>query len=211
VRRSGALRIALALVCTGLAGISARLAVASELEVHVPVVSAPGALPSVVYLIQAGASFKPRPGASAIIDQIKRQFAPQVSVVEVGTSVSFPNKDDIRHHVYSFSEAKPFELKLYSGRPSHPVVFDRAGVVTLGCNIHDVMLGYVLVVETPWHALTDSTGTARISDLPPGDYVVHAWTPGARQGEHPTEALHLASEGATAIRLDMRARAAAPP
>ena len=81
-----------------------------------------------------------------------KQFLPDVLVVPVGTSVHFPNRDSVRHHVYSFSPAKKFELKLYTGTPANPVVFDRAGVVTLGCNIHDRMVGWIVVVDTPYYA-----------------------------------------------------------
>ena len=115
----------------------------------------------------------------AIIDQVNKQFTPLVSVIQVGTPVSFPNKDNIRHQVYSFSPAKTFELKLYSGVPSQPVVFDKPGLVVMGCNIHDRMLAYVQVVDTPWFAKTGADGAARIEGLPAGDYQVHVWHYGA--------------------------------
>jgi plastocyanin len=82
---------------------------------------------------------------AATIDQINQEFVPQVSAVQVGTAVHFPNQDNIRHHVYSFSPAKQFELPLYKGTEAPPVVFDRSGLVVLGCNIHDWMLGYLYV------------------------------------------------------------------
>ena len=99
--------------------------------------------------------------------QQNRQFAPRALVVQAGTSVHFPNLDTVRHHVYSFSPAKPFELKLYAGTPSAPVVFDKAGVVVLGCNIHDRMSGWIVVVDTPYFARSDASGQARI-DVPDG-------------------------------------------
>ena len=101
-----------------------------------------------------------KPGRE-IVDQINLEFVPHVKPVVVGSPVYFPNKDDVRHHVYSFSPAKRFELPLYSGTPAAPVVFDRPGIVAIGCNIHDWMLGYIYVAETPssrarrptaWHA-----------------------------------------------------------
>ncbi|MBL8519034.1 MAG: methylamine utilization protein [Betaproteobacteria bacterium] len=113
-----------------------------------------------------------------LIEQIGKQFVPQVSIVQTGTSVNFPNRDPIRHHVYSFSPAKNFEIKLYSGVPANPVVFDKPGEVVLGCNIHDHMIAWVLVVDSPYFAKTDAAGVARL-DLPAGDYDVHAWFPGA--------------------------------
>jgi len=183
---------------------------AAELEVRVAVPQGPDQLASVVYLVPNGARFVPRPGATAVIDQVKKQFEPQVSVIETGTSVSFPNKDNIRHHVYSFSKAKPFELKLYSGKPSNPVVFDQPGLVTLGCNIHDVMLGYVLVVDTSWHAVADGRGVAQFHKVPPGQYEVHAWTPGPHQGEHPVLRLEVGAEDAS-IRVEIAPVAAGGP
>jgi plastocyanin len=111
----------------------------------------------------------------AKIDQVNKEFDPLVSVIQTGTPVTFPNRDDIRHHVYSFSPAKPFELKLYSGKPAKPVVFDKAGVVVLGCNIHDWMVAYVVVVDTPYYGKTDASGKVKIDGLPPGDYDVKMW------------------------------------
>ncbi len=83
----------------------------------------------------------------AIMDQINKRFVPQLLLVHVGQRVLFPNKDNIRHHVYSFSPAKTFELKLYHGKPENPVLFDQPGVVILGCNIHDSMVGYIYVSD----------------------------------------------------------------
>ncbi|MFM2289991.1 MAG: hypothetical protein RL684_3134 [Pseudomonadota bacterium] len=111
----------------------------------------------------------------AEIDQVDRAFMPHVSVLRAGTAVQFPNHDNIRHQVYSYSKAKHFTLRLYAGRPANPVVFDKPGVVALGCNIHDSMLGWVLVVDTPWSARSDGDGTVRLAGLPPGHYRVRAW------------------------------------
>ena len=88
------------------------------------------------------------------VDQVDKQFAPKVTAVAVGTSVFFPNNDNVRHQVYSFSPAKRFELPLYAGVPAQPVVFDKPGVVVLGCNIHDWMVGYIYVSESPYFAKT---------------------------------------------------------
>jgi plastocyanin len=108
------------------------------------------------------------PDTRVIIDQINRAFVPRVSAVQVGTLVQFPNSDDVRHHVYSFSAAKRFELKLYHGHSAPPIHFNAPGKVVLGCNIHDAMVGYVYVMATPYFALTDPRGWADIS-LPAGD------------------------------------------
>lgn len=112
-----------------------------------------------------------------IIDQRDKQFVPYVTAVEVGTSIMFPNSDNIRHHVYSFSPAKKFELPLYSGIPAKPVVFDKEGFVTLGCNIHDWMIAYVAVLPTPHFAVTGQEGRASLKNLPPGQYRIQAWHP----------------------------------
>jgi hypothetical protein len=98
-----------------------------------------------------------------------------VSVVQAGTMVNFPNRDDVRHHVYSFSPAKRFEIKLYAGTPVDPVPFDKTGEVVLGCNIHDHMIAYVYVVESPWFGKTDKDGVAKIEGLPAGEFEIGAW------------------------------------
>jgi plastocyanin len=122
---------------------------------------------------------------TAIMDQHDHQFAPHLLVVQSGTSVLFPNSDDVSHHVYSFSPAKTFELGLYKGEKYPPVVFDEPGIVVLGCNIHDGMIGYVAVVETPYFALTDEQGVALIHDVPSGQYTVEVWTPRVRPAQLP--------------------------
>jgi hypothetical protein len=94
----------------------------------------------------------------------------------VGTAVTFPNRDSVRHQVYSFSPAKRFELPLYTGVPQ-AVTFDKPGVVILGCNIHDWMIGYVYVSESPYFAKTDAHGKAVLTDLPPRAYVLRVWHP----------------------------------
>jgi plastocyanin len=119
-------------------------------------------------------------GRAVAIEQKDREFTPYVSVIQAGTSVTFPNRDAMRHHVYSFSPAKPFEIKLYSGDITREILFDKPGVVTLGCNIHDWMVGYIFVAETPYFAKTDKNGDARLSDLPAGEYDVKVWHPTQR-------------------------------
>ncbi len=121
------------------------------------------------------ASVKPMTGVE--ISQAKRQFQPRVTLVTVGTRVGFPNFDTVRHHVYSFSKARTFEIKLYAGVPSEPVLFDKPGIAVLGCNIHDRMAAWVVVAETPWHALSGADGLARIADAPAGSYRVSVWHP----------------------------------
>ena len=113
---------------------------------------------------------------AAIIDQVNKRFVPRVSVVRTGTTITFPNSDNIRHQVYSFSPAKTFDLKLYAGSPKTPVEFDRPGLVVLGCNIHDTMVAFVGVVDSPYFAKTSPSGNATLT-LPPGRYRLRAWHP----------------------------------
>ena len=115
-----------------------------------------------------------RPRAEQL-DQIDKEFVPKVKPVYVGSTVAFPNRDTVRHHVYSFSPAKRFELPLYAGVPSQPVLFDKPGVVVLGCNIHDWMIGYIYVSESPYFAKTGADGKALIADLPARRYTVRVW------------------------------------
>src|SRR5438552_13430770 len=131
---------------------------------------------AVAYAVAAGAA-SAAPKKQAVVDQRDKQFVPYVTAVQVGTAVIFPNSDNIRHHVYSFSPAKKFELPLYSGVPAEPVVFDKVGFVTLGCNIHDWMIAYVAVLPTPFFQVTGNDGRAVLKDLPPGHYTVETWHP----------------------------------
>jgi hypothetical protein len=126
---------------------------------------------------------RPRDGS---IDQVDKEFFPRVTIVPVGASVTFPNHDDVRHQVYSFSPAKRFELPLYAGVPAQPVVFDKPGVVVLGCNIHDWMVGYVYVSESPFFAKTGKDGKAVLADLPARAYVLRVWHPQLEMSEDAT-------------------------
>ncbi len=146
-------------------------------NVQVKVVGADGQPLSgaVVFLDSPQAARAVQPVVGAEMAQVQKAFAPGVLVVTKGSSVSFPNRDTVRHHVYSFSPTKTFELKLYSGTPANPVLFDRAGVAVLGCNIHDDMVGWVLVLETPHHAISPPSGTVTLADVPPGKYTLRVW------------------------------------
>jgi plastocyanin len=128
---------------------------------------------AVVWAMPKAAAAAPRP-REAVIEQMDSTFIPLVTVVRTGTAVRFPNRDGIRHHVYSFSPAKTFQIRLYAGTPA-PIVFDKPGEVVLGCNIHDHMIAYVYVVDTPWFAKTGGDGHARIDAVPAGDYDLHLW------------------------------------
>jgi plastocyanin len=130
---------------------------------------------AVVYAEKAGAAALAK--KKSIIDQRDQQFVPYVTALQVGTTVIFPNSDNIRHHVYSLSPAKKFDLPLYSGIPADPVLFDKVGFVTLGCNIHDWMIAYVAVLPTSHFHVTGQDGHAVLRDLPAGQYTVRSWHP----------------------------------
>ena len=154
----------------------------------------------------AGAAAHAAGEQKAIMDQHDMQFVPHLLIVQTGTEITFPNGDNVSHHVYSFSEAKRFELKLYKGDVYPPVTFDQPGVVVLGCNIHDGMLGYVVVVDTPHFAKTDEQGVARIDGVPSGDYVVAAWTPRARPAALPPTQQITVGEGTAAVEILINGR-----
>jgi plastocyanin len=130
---------------------------------------------AVVFLESPEAKAAAKPTSNSEIEQVARQFQPAVSVVATGSSVTFPNHDTVRHHVYSFSPIKPFELKLYSGVPANPVVFGKSGVAVLGCNIHDNMVAWVLVVDTPYFGKTDVDGMLTLGNVPNGNYKLRTW------------------------------------
>lgn len=116
------------------------------------------------------------PGTTADMGQKNKAFTPLLLAIQTGTQVNFPNFDTVRHHVYSFSPARTFEIKLYAGTPAAPVLFDKPGTATLGCNIHDRMLGYIHVVDTPYFGVTNAVGQVTI-DMPSGEHRARVWTP----------------------------------
>lgn len=112
-----------------------------------------------------------------VMDQRDLQFVPSILPVHTGTPVVFPNSDPVAHQVYSFSSAKRFALGLYRGQQHAPVVFDHPGVVVLGCNIHDNMVGYIYVTDAPFFGMTDEKGAWRLVAAPAGEYRLQIWTP----------------------------------
>ena len=125
----------------------------------------------------------PAPTASAVMDQRDKQFVPHLLVVQTGTSVEFPNSDTVAHHVYSFSHPNKFQLPMYKGTAHPPVTFKHSGVVSLGCNIHDHMLGYILVVDSTTFTKTGENGKASLSLDKPEDYEISIWSPRIRDGD----------------------------
>lgn len=149
---------------------------ATSLEVDVKDAYGNGVADAAIYVETMTGTLPIRPRPTEI-EQKNRKFMPLVTVVQTGSEIAFPNNDSVRHHVYSFSPAKPFELKLYSGTPGSPVLFDKPGTVVIGCNIHDRMVAYIQVVNTPYFGKTNETGKVRIIDLPAGKYRLKAWHP----------------------------------
>ena len=166
-------RLAAAMLALLFAGV----AFAGTVTMNVTTRSGAAAEDTVIVFDPLDAAPPPSHGA-AVIDQINKRFVPRVSVVRTGTTITFPNSDHIRHQVYSFSRAKTFDLKLYAGSPKTPVEFDRPGLVVLGCNIHDTMVAFVGVVDSPYFAKTSESGSAVLT-LPAGRYRLRAWHPNA--------------------------------
>jgi len=158
-------------------GLASAPAAAARLEVTVTSPDGTTLADTVVVARPIGVVPVPLPAAGAAVVQQGQSFNPAVTVVAAGARVSFPNRDRMRHHIYSFSEAKRFEVRLYSGEEVPTVVFDRPGVITLGCNIHDWMRGYVFVADSPYFGVTDAAGVARL-ELPDGAYAIVMWHPG---------------------------------
>jgi plastocyanin len=135
---------------------------------------------AVVTVQPIGKKLPPPAPVHAVMDQMNRMFAPEVIVIPVGSTVAFPNSDSVSHQIYSFSPAKRFQLPLYRGKPYPPVLFDRAGVIILGCNIHDWMIGYVDVTDAPFYGTTNAQGTWS-AELPAGRYEITVWHPRMRE------------------------------
>uniref|UniRef100_A6VWA2 Methylamine utilization protein n=1 Tax=Marinomonas sp. (strain MWYL1) TaxID=400668 RepID=A6VWA2_MARMS len=141
------------------------------------------------------------PRAVAVMDQIDESFVPRVLVVQKGQYVSFPNSDDIRHHVYSFSQPKTFEIKLYKGTEVAPILFDKAGLVVLGCNIHDDMIGYIVVVDNSFALKTDQNGKVRIP-AKSGD-IVSLWSERFIEGVSAVKKVVITSNVEQSISLEL--------
>ena len=155
----------------------------ADASIHVLVLDRKGnPIPDVaVYAKPAGSEFTSADKNSvAVMDQVDKRFVPHLLVVQAGSSVKFPNSDRIAHHVYSFSRPNHFRLPLYKGKIQPSVRFAEEGIVTLGCNIHDNMLGYILVVGTPLYAITDVNGRAVLETGLSDELEVRIWSPRIR-------------------------------
>ncbi|MDI1351125.1 methylamine utilization protein [Aquabacterium sp.] len=150
-------------------------------------------------------------GTQAELAQRNRSFAPSVLPIQTGTLVQFPNLDTVRHHVYSFSATRPFEIKLYAGTPASPVTFDKAGTAVLGCNIHDRMAGFIHVVNTPYFAKTSAFGVAQL-DVPAGEHTVQIWHPSLADTRLPIrQPLKVLASGSQTFNLTLTGNGASTP
>jgi plastocyanin len=141
---------------------------------------------------------RPAAPVNAVMDQVDRTFVPDLLVIPPGSTVEFPNSDSVSHQIYSFSAAKKFQLPLYRGKRYPPVRFDQVGFVTLGCNIHDSMLAYVLVTDAPYFGRTDPTGSWSV-ELPRGTYRVTVWHPRMRENAEPGREVTISDADRTAV------------
>jgi plastocyanin len=165
------------LFALALAGASSGV-VAAPLSVRIVDASGRPVRDAVVTLYPGGNAARPaRSGGRFVVSQKDLQFHPFLTIVPVGADVSFPNLDPTKHHVYSFSSAKKFELKLFAKDQSRTVHFDKAGVVALGCNIHDQMAAFIVVTDSAWTARTDVQGTAVFVDAPNAPARLVLWHP----------------------------------
>jgi plastocyanin len=161
---------------------------------------------AVVWLEPEAGQNLPKPVKPAEIEQKGLKFMPLVTVVQTGSRIEFPNNDKVRHHIYSFSPAHKFDQKLYSGTSATPQIFDKAGIVVLGCNIHDKMVAYVRVVDTPYFAKTGATGTGR-AEAPAGKYLLKVWhfnMAGGQLAEQPVTVKAGEEFASAAFRLAMK-------
>jgi plastocyanin len=156
---------------------------------------------AVVSIYLKGVKATAAPNTIADMAQRHKSFVPSVLAIQTGTLVNFPNFDTVRHHVYSFSPIKTFEIKLYAGTPTAPILFDKPGTATLGCNIHDRMLGYIHVVDTPYFGVTDTSGAVTL-DIPPGEHKARIWSPEMGENKPDQEQDIKTSAAPIAIRMN---------
>lgn len=178
-------------------------------ELRVSVVTSDGAMVenAVVSLKPLSPNLEvPKAQAAAVMTQENTLFRPFVLPVTVGTVVSFPNQDEFRHQVYSFSKPKRFELRLYGRDTTNTVQFDKPGVIALGCNIHDNMLAFIYVSEHPVLGKTDAEGAVVFGDLPEGGYEVHVWHPDEQKGGDEMKTVTLTGDASSELSLAVKLR-----
>ncbi len=206
----GAFLAACVTACTVLA-VTEPLYAASELSITVLSAAGTPVQDAIIIAEPVKGSPPPRPGLKGIMDQRNLMFVPGAMVVQTGTQVDFPNSDQVRHQVYSFSPAKTFQLALYAGKAHAPVLFDKPGLVILGCNIHDSMLGYIYVTDSPWYGRTGADGTLQLRDLAAGEYTVRLWHALLDESGPELQARLNLGDGATGVATFRLKRPLRPP
>lgn len=180
--------------------------VAAPLAVQVKDASGRPVENAVVTFRAAGApARRAKPARRYEVSQKQIQFHPFVLVVPVGAEVAFPNLDPTKHHVYSFSPAKRFELKLFARDQSRSVRFDQPGVVALGCNIHDAMTAFIVVADSAWTAKTDAHGMVQFSDAPGTPGTLSVWHPYLRAPGNSIARLIASGSGTQGFTVRLRA------
>jgi plastocyanin len=198
------------LLALALAGASSPL-VAAPLSIRVVDSSGKPVRDAVVTLDPAGnAARAPRAGGRFTVSQKNLQFHPFLTIVPLGADVSFPNLHPTKHHVYSFSAAKRFELKLFAKDQSRTVHFDKPGVVALGCNIHDAMSAFIYVTDSAWTARTNAQGIASFTDAPNAPGRVTVWHPYLRAPGGTMEQAVAAGQRSASFSLRLRAPPSMP-
>ena len=201
------MRIILALLALAAAAWPLR---AASLSVRVVDPSGHPVRDAVVKLEPVGATRPPRPGGHYVISQQKLQFHPFLTLIPVGADVSFPNLDPTKHHVYSFSPAKRFELKLFARDQSRTVHFDKPGVVALGCNIHDAMSAFIFVTDSAWTARTNAQGIATFGDAPNVRSRIVVWHPYLRAPGGMVQQAFAPGQSSAAFSIRLRAPPSMP-
>ena len=170
-------------ICSAVVAVLLTLPIrAANVEVHVAYPDGKPVKDAVVYAVPA----QPMPLARrvAVMDQIDRVFIPHVLPIQTGTWVEFPNSDNVRHQVFSVSPARKFQLPLYIGKPARPIQFPESGIVAIGCNVHEQMSAFIVVVDTPYFA-TAKDGVALLGGLVAGPYTLQVWYPGMKTAPEP--------------------------
>jgi len=152
-----------------------------------------------------GRALPQTPPTTAVVAQEDLAFKPYVTVIRRGSSVSFPNRDRVEHHIKSFSASRPFEIPVHKpGVTPDPIRFDQEGAVVTYCILHDWMRAYIYVADTPYFGQTTSTGVVRIDEVPSGEYVVEAWHPDLGQFRPPLNASVTIPAVGTAAQINFR-------
>jgi plastocyanin len=187
------------------AGVTLSAPAAAALTVRVVDPAGRAVRDAVVALYPSAGARAPRPGGRFVVSQQNLQFHPFLTIVPVGADISFPNLDNTKHHVYSFSPAKRFELKLFAKDQSRTVHFDKPGVVALGCNIHDQMSAFIFVADSVWTARTNAQGLATFNDAPNAAGRVSVWHPYLRAPGGPVQQPVSAGQHSASISIRLRA------